>query len=176
MELFATLLLAHLLADFPLQTDWMFRVKVRHWAGVVLHAAMHVLVTAALIQQPLTYWPVLLILWAVHSLIDWLKLYIQFKYISVGFVLDQIAHTLTLAMIAYQVPAIMGGIQPEIVPWLITWAMIPAVFMFLSILAVDVDQAAPGRVRWSKQNQTFKLISQISGYPLLAAVLIFRLI
>ena len=52
MQLFATLLLGHLIADFPLQTDWVVQFKKRHITGLALHASIHVGVTALLIRDP----------------------------------------------------------------------------------------------------------------------------
>ena len=57
MDLLATLLLGHLSADFPLQTNWVYRLKNRRWAGVLLHTAIHCVVTAVLLSDSLTHWP-----------------------------------------------------------------------------------------------------------------------
>jgi hypothetical protein len=37
----AALVLAYLIADFPLQANWIYRFKVRCAAGLALHAAIH---------------------------------------------------------------------------------------------------------------------------------------
>ena len=74
MHLFAILLLGHLIADFPLQMDWIFQLKHRHWAGILLHSVIHSVLTAILIEAPLTHWPMLVSLGLIHFAIDWLKL------------------------------------------------------------------------------------------------------
>jgi hypothetical protein len=44
---FLALLLAHLLADFPLQSSWMIRNKTRNFLALSLHGAMHYVLTWA---------------------------------------------------------------------------------------------------------------------------------
>ena len=85
MDLLATLLLAHLIADFPLQTNGLYRLKRRHWAGVLLHAAIHCLITAILIKDPFTHWSALVVLFSLHVVIDWVKLRVDFEFFSLGF-------------------------------------------------------------------------------------------
>ena len=79
MDLLSALLLGHLIADFPLQANCIFRLKNQHWLGVLLHAAVHCVITAVLLQQPLAYWPLLASLCLVHFTIDWFKLRINFQ-------------------------------------------------------------------------------------------------
>ena len=46
MNLLAALLLGHLIGDFPLQTNQIYRLKSKSWLGIVLHAVVHVVITA----------------------------------------------------------------------------------------------------------------------------------
>jgi hypothetical protein len=98
MALFWRLLLAHLVADFPLQTDAVFSVKKEKGWGVLLHGTLFGLV-AVLLARPFlrsgAVWGGLLILWLLHMVID------KAKLILIGrgredhlayFLLDQLLH------------------------------------------------------------------------------------
>ncbi|MBV7338501.1 DUF3307 domain-containing protein [Chloroflexi bacterium TSY] len=73
IEIFATLLLAHLLADFPLQTNAVARLKMKGGWGLAPHILIHVAVLALLLQDPIRQGTLLLVLGCTHWLIDWIK-------------------------------------------------------------------------------------------------------
>ena len=116
-----TLLLAHLLGDFPLQTDKIFKLKTQSNFGLAIHVAIHLGVTALLIHRPLTYWPILLILGIAHFTTDWVKLNFPSKNQAAGFLWDQLVHYITILLIGLWVPDL-----PAILP---TWIMIPAIIL-----------------------------------------------
>lgn len=104
-ESFLLLLLAHLIADFVLQPDWMVERKAR--PGILLLHAGIVVATAALILGTLN--PGLLaILLVTHAAIDWAK---QHRLPPARwseharFILDQQAHILVLIGLAMLFPA-----------------------------------------------------------------------
>lgn len=66
MSTFFILLLAHLLADFPLQTNRIFRLKVTSNAGLALHVLIHVAMAALLLRQPAQHLNLLLALGVAH--------------------------------------------------------------------------------------------------------------
>ncbi len=121
MTIFTTLLLAHLLGDFPLQTNRIFRMKLQGPKGLALHTAIHVLVTALLIQNFWQVWPALLILGILHFLTDWAKLRYASTPLTPGFVLDQAVHLITLIIIA--------ALSPQIIPVFPLWFLIPAILL-----------------------------------------------
>jgi hypothetical protein len=176
MDLLATLILAHLIADFPLQTDWIFRLKSRHWAGVLLHAAIHAGVTALLLQNPPRHWPMLVTLGGIHFITDWLKLRVKFKLRSPGFILDQAAHGLALLLLATW-PVQMAGILPPIYLYpAVAYATLPALLMLLSVLADDLQEYAVHLPYWPAQKMSQIIpLSQRVGYPLVVLVVIMRL-
>jgi hypothetical protein len=172
---FLILLLAHLIADFPLQPDWLFRLKVRHWYGILLHAFFHCLVTAILIQNPFQFWPMLMALWLIHAFIDWSKLRLPFTFLTTGFLLDQLAHGASLVLIIFFVPEFMAALNPQLLVPLIAIALISALFMMLSVTMVDVEQFAPNLIgQPAKKGRQFKIISQLVGFPVVVAILIIR--
>jgi hypothetical protein len=101
MQIFANLLLGHLLADFPLQTSPIFRWKMKSINGVVFHGFIHFLITALLFLPDLKKVAgVLLILFVVHVLQDQTKVKTGGKQINtpVPFLSDQLIHLVILGI------------------------------------------------------------------------------
>ncbi|MEM7129518.1 MAG: DUF3307 domain-containing protein [Chloroflexota bacterium] len=99
MSLFLTLLLSHLVADFPLQWNALVRMKQNGQAGLIIHSSMHVIVASLLLQEPLKQWPLLLVLGTIHWLIDWTKVSLPNSNTVWGFLLDQVAHLVSILLI-----------------------------------------------------------------------------
>jgi hypothetical protein len=98
-----TLLLAHLLADYPLQPDWLIRVK-RHWWGLSLHVGIHLSVMLAL---SITVWqaalPYLLALTGIHFFLDASKTTLadhRPRWVVVPYLLDQFLHVLSIVLVS----------------------------------------------------------------------------
>lgn len=171
MDVWATLLLAHLIADFPLQTNWVFKVKTQSSWGVGVHVGIHLLATAVLIQNPLAYWPALLFLGVAHFVTDWVKLRLPARTQTPGFVLDQGVHWFTLLLIAVVVPD-----MPVLLPsWLLypvlALTMIPAFLTCLWILANDLRNLPTPTwppVEWASKN--LLRTSQIIGFGMVLLV------
>lgn len=126
MVLFWRLLLAHLIADFPLQTDAVFAVKKKKGWGVLLHGTLFGLVAILLVKPFLkmeAVWGGLLILWLFHIAID------KGKLILVGsgcrdhlafFLLDQAFHIGSVVLVsqllnrAPQVTAIATDLEANV--------------------------------------------------------------
>lgn len=98
MFIFYRLLLAHLIAEFPLQFDSIYRFKVRKRTGVWLHSFIFFLVALLLLipwWSVFRFWMFLVFLLFTHYVIDRLKVALSRKYQvdNVGiFLLDQVAH------------------------------------------------------------------------------------
>lgn len=113
MFLFLRLLLAHLLADFPLQFSGLFKLKTENIRGVILHGSIFGLL-AVLFSMPYITYPkmgiFLIILWVLHIFTDWLKI----KLIKISkkdgiglFIFDQILHVAAIAIvILFKFPAV----------------------------------------------------------------------
>lgn len=154
IHLLATLLLAHLIADFPLQTDLIFRLKTKNWMGVALHAGVHVVVTALLLPSSLYTWPLLALLGVLHFLCDWTKLRCPSNSQASIFLLDQAVHVAVLLLLAGG----FVGIQPLLPLWLVCimlgWAVIPAVAMFHWVAHMEMGNKQMNRsayVRWMRR-------------------------
>jgi len=117
MHLLFTLLLAHLFADFPLQSNQLARLKRRSLKGVSIHVLIYIFVTALMLQQPLNYWPIILGLGLVHFCIDAVKILVNPKHEVRYFIFDQLFHfgsVLVATHIAYRYwRTIPQGILPD---------------------------------------------------------------
>ncbi len=101
IELFLCLLMAHLVADFVLQTSASCNSKAeKHWQSVhqYIHAAI-VFALSWIVSWDVRFWWCALIIGALHLCIDIWKSYRQEKV--TWFVLDQLLHVLVLAVIAW---------------------------------------------------------------------------
>ncbi len=98
MFLFYRLLLAHVIADFPLQFTSLYRFKTKSPLGSFVHSGIFGLL-AVLLAWP--YWNVtrmwgfIFFLWIVHAIQDWLKVLVfeKYKWNNIWvFILDQSLH------------------------------------------------------------------------------------
>ncbi|WP_421703884.1 DUF3307 domain-containing protein [Aliiroseovarius sp.] len=101
-ETLTALIFAHILADFLFQTDWMSANKSK--PGVLL---LHTAVVLATAQAATGHWdaPALLVLAAVHLVIDAIKVWGRFTSL-VAFLTDQIAHLATVVAVAWAAPTL----------------------------------------------------------------------
>jgi len=105
LNILSRIFLAHIIADFPLQFDWIFRMKKKGFLGGVPHASLHVLMIFLFLPdfwQYLLFYVYLLVILILHALQDntkiwlwkngrpdnlWLFLSDQFFHIMVMFVI-----------------------------------------------------------------------------------------
>lgn len=107
MFLFLRLVLAHLIGDFILQFEELYRLKVRSLWGHFFHALIHAVVSLVLAAPFLTivwFGPYLIGLAIIHHFQDILKYSIQAKHpkwIFWCFTLDQIVHLAWIATVFF---------------------------------------------------------------------------
>lgn len=109
--LFWRFLVAHFIGDFPLQTDSVFRIKVKYRWGVALHGSIAGIVIFIFAIPYLPHYP---ILWlylfgnlVFHILVDKAKLLLNPKVKRFGFLfflLDQAVHIGTCWLISLAIP------------------------------------------------------------------------
>lgn len=91
--------LAHLLGDYPLQTDRLAAAK-KTWGGLTVHVAIHLALLFLLVNEGVSVlWPYLLVLGAVHFTVDALKNWfnrVRPESLVSFYVLDQLLHLLSL--------------------------------------------------------------------------------
>ena len=134
-----TLFLAHLVADFPLQTNKIVQMKSKSNRGLALHILIHVLVLLLLIKEPLHYWPAILILAILHFLTDWAKVHTKPKLQTPGFIIDQIIHIATLVILARFMPNATATIPEWFLLPAIILALIPALLTLIWVIANDIS-------------------------------------
>ena len=135
IETFVALLLAHTLADFPFQTNWMVQNK-RRPLPMLAHIAV---VLAASIVTTGTVHPLLFALAGVHMLIDAIKAaYVTHRLTP--FLLDQAAHLASIIAVSVLTPELWSTGLWANTPWL------PGVITLLAglILATQAGGYAVG--------------------------------
>ena len=102
--MFWLLLLAHLLGDYPLQSDRLVAIKHTQ-RGLLIHVAIHLMVAVVLAFGRIAFvWPYLLLLALLHYAIDVLKNKLNPlfpKAIFPLYLLDQLLHLLSLLFITF---------------------------------------------------------------------------
>lgn len=99
MDITLHLILAHFLADYPLQSNRMVAYKSKHFGGVVLHSLMHVL-TSVLLGLPFilqaNFWWAIATMFVTHNILDQGKVLINRNFKKANrflfYCLDQVAH------------------------------------------------------------------------------------
>jgi hypothetical protein len=125
--MFWPLLLAHLVADYPLQTDGMVQAK-KTVAGLALHVAIHGLTLFVLLNGLLGLawratlsWVVMLV--AFHFAIDsWKNVLAQRapQWVIAGYGQDQLLHLLSILVTAYwQAQISQGSLFALAPPWIL---------------------------------------------------------
>jgi hypothetical protein len=98
MNLFWLLILAHFIADFPLQSDKVYALKAKNKWGLLPHIFISV-ITNVLVGFPFlrfeNFWFTIIFLAFTHYSLDWLKIILTKNYLSDSmftFLLDQALH------------------------------------------------------------------------------------
>ncbi len=125
----AHLLLAHLLADFPLQTISIFELKQTGNAGIFVHALIHALTTALLIKNLNSGIGMLAAILVIHYLIDLNPNRFPFFSPIKSFIADQFLHLFALFVIAFFARNLAWELKfQQLLPFLLA-AFVPAIFM-----------------------------------------------
>lgn len=176
MHLFTTLLLAHLFADFPLQTNGLAKLKKESLTGVFLHVLVYVAMTAWAIRDPWTYWPLILGLGLIHFLIDALKKYCPPTLETFYFLIDQGLHFLsigvaTLLALRWWTNPPQSNLPADIVLIALVGALILASMVFCWVWVNSLSEEHVQQhslLRWTKQQML--VLEQRIGLVLLGFV------
>jgi hypothetical protein len=116
----ATFFLAHLIADYPLQTNWMVQAK-RTWSGLTLHVTIHLATLLVLCLPDLPrLWPFIVALGLAHFAIDAFKNLVMShrpRWVIGPYIFDQFLHILSIWLIAYWADSLLAGGWPIDRPW-----------------------------------------------------------
>ncbi|GAA5523016.1 DUF3307 domain-containing protein [Aliifodinibius salicampi] len=135
LQLFFQLLMAHLLADFFLQSKYMLRQKRRkRWKSPQL--ALHALIAGFLAYLFAAQWQSWLLVGIgtafTHWLVDAIKVQVDKQKTTTAFIVDQLAHIAVIVTIAILLTEVPGGLDEVIDPeqWGI-WAVYGAGLLLL---------------------------------------------
>lgn len=92
MDLLFTIMLAHLLADFPLQSNSLAASKTKSLKSLLNHIVIHAGVLWALLGLKSGALPIVLGVSGSHLIVDWLKPRLFHKSAVRAFIIDQSAH------------------------------------------------------------------------------------
>lgn len=173
MEAIITLFLVHLIADFPLQTNYLYERKRTSILGLFLHAGVHALTAFLLTGLRWDLWYIWLFLLFSHALTDWAKLRYKAPQQWLGFLLDQLIHLTIMVIIALWQPNLVTPLPAWLLLLAFILAWIPAILMFVWVLSADVLRERMPPPRWAVWAQDNLLpISRYSGYPALILILL----
>ncbi|MBK8128968.1 MAG: DUF3307 domain-containing protein [bacterium] len=163
MTTFPILLLAHLIADFPLQTNRIYILKTQGNKGL-LFACPHPYADGGGAGAPaVADIPLFVVLGAIHFVVDWLKLNKPAVKQTPGFLLDQLAHVLTILLLTIWQPHLASILPLWVISLGIVWALIPALLTSLWVLATDLQIASPDNPTLTWANHWLLPISQKVG-------------
>lgn len=121
--MFWHLFLAHLLGDYPLQSEWLVENKRSLW-GLSLHTAIHLAVSLLILgSASAEAWPKVLLLIFIHFLLDLTKSSLQRKWprhAALQYVIDQILHIASIFLVARWIES---DLAPALMPVNTTWAV-----------------------------------------------------
>ncbi len=178
MNRYLALIIAHILADFPLQAGVIYTWKTQSKFGLGIHTLIHLFVFYIIFEPPRTWWPALVFLLIMHYFIDWIKLRFPIRPQLIGFILDQFWHILSLIPIAVvfkeMVPAIPN--RYLILDFLVALTS-PLLLMFWTY-SQDMNHLKPGDrfygiIDWAQDN--LLRWSQVAGFIGVAVVMLHLL-
>lgn len=175
MDRYVALIIAHILADFPLQAGVVYTWKTQSKLGLGIHTLIHIFVFYILFEPPRTWWPALVLLLVMHYLIDWAKLKYPIRPQLLGFILDQFWHVLSLIPIAIFFPTMVPSIPREYLVIDFVLCMISPILLMFWTYTLDLGHLKEGDKyydlkEWARQN--LLRWSQITGFVSVAIVLL----
>ena len=181
MDLFTALLLGHLIGDFPLQNDTLVRLKNQGQFGILLHVSIHVLVTAALLRDPIEHISLLVTLFVIHWLIDTTKVHYGSGSEVLWFIVDQIAPLTSLIIIAgiwssAAVTAPQATLPQSLLYPALFYAAVLGLMVLCWVWANSLsDESAAGRpyVAWARSRLLD--VSHTAGLPFIGAMIVWTI-
>lgn len=158
--MFWILVLAHLTADYPLQTDRMVLAK-KHLPGLLLHVSIHLVVMTLLFIPVLGIaWPYLVLVAICHFFIDAFKNFLgrrRPQWVIGSYLLDQVLHFSSLILVAVLMAQTTNlPVWPVISPWVVyvTGLLIATYIWFVSerilVYKIDKRQWAVNTTMWPR--------------------------
>jgi hypothetical protein len=111
LSIFLRLIAAHQIADFPLQTNWVFAIRLRYAWGSLVHVGLHLIVYSVLMLPYALYWQY----WASLGLLGLSHFFIdKIKKNNIWiFIVDQLMHVVIMATQVWLLKDCVPAILPE---------------------------------------------------------------
>ncbi|MEM9776949.1 MAG: DUF3307 domain-containing protein [Chloroflexota bacterium] len=174
-EALALLLLTHVIGDYALQTDSIYKLKTTGGIiGLAIHVAIHIIITGMLLQLGfLRNWLLLLLLFLLHFTVDLAKLQMNTRFQFVAYLLDQVFHIFCILFLFWLFPQTETLVPSEYLFYLLMYSLVPFVTMTMWVwysekqrLLRPDDEAILTKGFFGRM----KRVSQISALPLIIAV------
>jgi len=159
-----SLLLGHLLADFPLQTNGIYKLKQKGLIGHIPHVLIHMIISLVLLPGLIQRFSLLLLLGTGHLIIDVLKPYWGFERTSRAFIFDQGLHALFLLIIARLAKDLSPILPLYILGFLLFVALVPATLMYLSLRKKEASYTSPSTQSDNNWQHLSHVIYHIIGF------------
>ncbi len=160
----ASLLLGHLLADFPLQTNGIYKLKQEGLIGHIPHVLIHMIMSLVLLPGLIQRFSLLLLLGTGHFIIDVLKPYWGFERTSKAFIFDQGLHALFLLIIARQAKDLSPILPLYILVFLLFVAFVPGMLMYFSLRKKENPHTFSSTQSDNKWRHLFHVVYHIIGF------------
>ncbi|MFT5196751.1 MAG: hypothetical protein ACI85U_003788 [Candidatus Promineifilaceae bacterium] len=175
-EALAFLLLTHVIGDYALQTDSVYKLKISGGLlGLAVHVFIHILITGMLLQFGfLRNWLLLVLLFLLHFTVDLAKLQVNTRFHFLAYLIDQFMHIVCILFLFWLFPQSKTLIPNQWLPLFLAYSLIP----FVSMTAWVWHSEQQSRLRPNDKlilQQGFlgrmKNVSQITAIPLLLGVI-----
>jgi hypothetical protein len=126
-----------------------------------------------LFEDPLEWWPALVMLGIIHYLIDWGKLQVPIKPQVLGYIADQVMHAASLIPIALLFPGMRPTIPQEFLAYDFLLALVSPVLLLLWTYTWDVREPVPNTRPysiWTWAKRSLLPMSQWAGFILIGAI------
>ena len=174
-EALAILLLTHVIGDYALQTDSIYKLKTSGGLfGLAVHVAIHVLITGLLLQLGFVQnWFLLLLLFVLHFLVDLIKLNFNTRYQFLAYVADQVVHIVCILILFWLFPTTKTLLpQDWLIPFLI-YSLIPFATMTIWVWYSEKQRKLrpdDETILYQGLLGSMKQVSQITAIPLIVGV------
>lgn len=174
-EVLALLLLTHVIGDYALQTDSIYKLKTTGgFIGLAVHVAIHIVITGFLLQFGfLRNWLLLLLLFVLHFAVDLAKLQMNTRYQFAAYLLDQVFHVFCLLFLFWLFPQTETRVPNEYIFYLLLYSLVPFLTMTMWVWYSEKQRVLrpdDEAILTKGFLGGMKKVSQLSALPLLIAV------
>ncbi len=174
-ETLAILLLTHVIGDYALQTDSIYKLKTSGGIlGLAIHVTIHVLITGLLLQLGFVQnWLLLLLLFILHFTVDLAKLQINTRFNFLAYLADQIIHVGCILILFWLFPQTKTLLPTDWILPFLAYSLIPFITMTIWVWYSEKQRALrpdDESILYEGFFGSMKQVSQITAIPLVVGV------